>query len=291
MKKSQDIILNGSAQAKKILKNQKSKIKNQKSKICLVVILIGKNPASQVYIKIKERRAKEIGVNFKKYLLPASVSEKKVLDLINKLNNNENIHGILVQLPLPKKFNTQKIIQKINPEKDVDGLLTPPSPSLKRRGVISPTIQSILCLIKISNKKLAGKKAIILANSLEFAKPLKKELEEKRIKVRILLKSKITNYELRITNYDIIIIAFGERHWLKPEMIKKNAVVIDVGINRDNTVKSLRSHGARNSKKIFGDVHPDCFKKSKYISPVPGGVGPLTVAFLFKNLVKLVSKK
>lgn len=273
MKKSQALlILNGSFEAQKIIKALKHKIANKKSTIGLAAILIGNNSASQVYINIKEKRAKEIGVNFKKYLLPApkGVSEKIILELIKKLNQDKSVHGILVQLPLPKKFNAQKIIQEIDINKDVDGFVS--------KKIIPPTIQAILHLIKLSKIKLKNKKAVILANSPEFAEPLVEELKNKKIKTQILLKSKIRNKKLEIRNYDIIIIAFGKKHWLKSNMIKKDSIIIDVGINK-----------IKNSKKIFGDVHPDCFKKSKYISPVPGGVGPLTVAFLFKNLFTLAS--
>ncbi|MFH1610948.1 MAG: bifunctional 5,10-methylenetetrahydrofolate dehydrogenase/5,10-methenyltetrahydrofolate cyclohydrolase [Patescibacteria group bacterium] len=249
------IILNGSQEAKKIFKSLKSKAS-------LVAILIGKDSASQIYINIKEKRAKEVGVKFKKHILPSSTSEKKVTDLIEKLNKDKKVNGILIQLPLPKKFNTQKIIEKINPHKDVDGFIN--------TKIIPPTIQSIVHLIKMSKKKIENKKCIILTNSNGFSKPLEKELKKKKIKVNISLKPKKDNY----SKYDVIVIALGKKHWLKPEMIKKGCIVIDVGINRIN-------------KNIYGDVHPGCLNKSKYISPVPGGVGPLTVAFLFKNLPRL----
>ena len=274
MQKSQPL-LNGSAEAEKILKN----ISKLKTKPCLAVVLVGSDPASQIYVNIKQKKAEKLGIKFKKYLLPANNSEKNILNLINKLNNKKNIHGILLQLPLPKKFNknsVNKIIKKINPDKDVDGLLTTPNPSLKRRGVIPPTIQAIIKLIKLSKIKLQNKKAIILANSSEFAEEVGKNLNNK-IKYNILLKNKIKN-NINLKKYNIIIIALGKKYWLKPEMIKKDCVVIDVGINR-----------IKNSNKIYGDVHPDCFKKSKYISPVPGGVGPLTVVFLFRNLFTLTN--
>ena len=248
-------ILNGSSEAKKIFKSLKSKAG-------LAAILIGKDPASHVYVNIKEKRAKEIGVKFKKYILPSTISEKHVIDLIKKINKDKKINGILVQLPLPKKFNTQKIIETISPHKDVDGFIS--------NKIIPPTIQSIIHLIKMSKKKLENKKCIILTNNEKFAKPLERALKKKKVKINISLKPKKDIY----TKYDIIVIALGKKYWLKPEMIKKDCIVIDVGINRVD-------------KKTYGDVHPDCFSKSKYISPVPGGVGPLTVAFLFKNLIKL----
>ena len=259
-------MLNGSIEAQKIFK----RIKNQKNKIGLAAVLVGNDPASKVYINIKNKTAKKLNINFKKYLLSSNTSEKKILNLINKLNNDKNIHGILVQLPLPKKFknSTNKIIKNININKDIDGFNNPK--------IIPPTIQAIIHLVKISKIKLANKKAVILANSHEFAEPQKKELIRKKIKTNILLKKDLRDKFYDLRKFDIVVIAFGKRWWFKPDMIKKNSIIIDVGINR-----------IKNCKKIFGDVHPDCFKKSKYISPVPGGVGPLTVAFLFKNLLRL----
>lgn len=270
MKKSQDYLLNSKIEAQKIIARLKREIIKLKVKPGLAAILIGSDPASQVYVNIKEKRAGEIGVNFKKYLLPAAISENKVIELIKKLNKNKKIHGILLQLPLPSKFNTKKIIATILPDKDVDGLLFG-----YQKTNIPPTLQSILHLIKLSGQKLKGKQAIILANSPEFAGPLQNLLIKKGLKVDVKLKPK---KNIRLLDYQIIIIALGQKYFLKPAMIKKNTVIIDVGISRSN-------------KKIFGDVHPNCFKKSPYISPVPGGVGPLTVAFLFKNLLKLVQKK
>jgi methylenetetrahydrofolate dehydrogenase (NADP+)/methenyltetrahydrofolate cyclohydrolase len=141
--------------------------------------------------------------------------------------------------------------------------------------MIPPTIQSILHLIKMSRQKLADKKAVILCHSTEFAEPLKfllsKNFQLKKIDV---VKNPPTGYGLRVTDYDSVVIALGQKHFLKPEMIKKDAIIIDVGITRQQG-------------KTFGDVHPDCWQKSKYISPVPGGVGPLTVAYLMKNLFQL----
>jgi methylenetetrahydrofolate dehydrogenase (NADP+)/methenyltetrahydrofolate cyclohydrolase len=276
--------MHGKEVAQTILNSLNIQIKNLPNKPCLAVILVGDDKASKLYISLKEKKAKEIGVKFQKFLLPANASEKKIIDLIKKLNTNKKITGIMLQLPLPKKFNANKIISFIARKKDVDGL-RPPLLTKERAGVrslavIPPTIQSILRLIKLSRQKLTNKNAVILCNSLEFAEPLKLLLEKKKIKVRIILKP---NPKLLITYYllpfaDIIISALGKKHFIKPNMIKKNAVVIDVGITRQN-------------KKTFGDVDPECFKKSKYISPVPGGVGPLTVAYLMKNLFELAKNK
>ncbi len=267
MNKDNNHILNGKAEAEKMLLDLKKNIAKLKTKPTLAVILVGHDPASKVYVGIKEKRAKELGVNFVKYHLPASVGEKEVINLIHELNSNKKITGILLQLPLPKKNNTHKVISAIAIKKDVDGL--------NSSKLISPTIQSILRLIKLSKQKLINKKAVILCHSQEFAESLKKELLQHKTNVDILLKHDFKTLNSSFLNrYSIIVIALGQKHFLKPEMIKKDAVIIDVGINRFD-------------KKIFGDVDPRCFKKTRYISPVPGGVGPLTVAYLFKNLLKL----
>ncbi len=278
MKKSQAPILDGKKEAEKIIKALKHKNIKAKGKVSLAVILVGNDKASKLYVSLKEKKAAEIGVGFKKFLLPAKVSEKKIIDLIQKLNRDKKVSGIMIQLPLPKKFNTNRIIKIINPVKDVDGLQFKTQNSInKTQGknvIIPPTTQSILHLIKLSRQKLANKKAIILANSTEFSTPLKFLLKKqlKLKKVDVLLK---TNYQIiKLSDYQIIISVFGKKWFLKPNMIKKDAIIIDVGITRKNA-------------RTFGDVHPDCFKKSKYISPVPGGVGPLTVAYLFKNLILL----
>jgi len=263
MHRSQDYILNGSAEAKKISKYLKSKFTGQK--ITLAVILVGSDPASKIYINIKEKKAQEFSVNFKKFLLPATISENKLLLLINKLNLDKNITGIILQLPLPVKFNQTKIISTISPAKDVDGFVN--------SKILNPTIQSILHLIKISKQNLSHKKAIILANGKDFSHELQTEFIKQKIKTDIIIKPK-SNIDL--TKYNLIVSALGKKNFIKPNIIKKNTIIIDVGISRP-----------KNSKKIFGDVHPDCFQKSPYISPVPGGVGPLTVVFLFKNLIKL----
>lgn len=306
MKNSQ-ALLNGQAEAEKIIKLLKRQITKLPIKPTLAVILVGNDPASKIYVNIKEKRAQELGVNFKKYVLPATVAEKKILTLINKLNKDRKITGILLQLPLPKKFKVNKIIATIAPEKDVDGLrfssychpeLDSGSLSKIKRcrnkfgmttQIIPPTTQSILHLIKLSKIKLANKKAVILCKSNEFAEPLKRVLEKEKIKAGIILpgvipeqagiqKQKILDsrsWSGMTKKADIIIVALGKKNFLKPEMIKKNAIIIDVGINRVG-------------KKISGDVDPSCFKKTPYLSPVPGGVGPLTVAYLFKNLLQLI---
>jgi len=186
----------------------------------------------------------------------------------------------MIQMPLDKKFNTQKIISAIDTKKDVDGLLfRNQNTDNSQQDFIPPTIQSILYLIKLSRQSLVGKKAVIFCNSLEFGESLSDLLKKKFKLKKIIINLDAMNRVSIVSNCDLIISIRGKKHWLKSSVIKKNTVIIDVGISKDK------------NNKTCGDVHPDCFKKSKYISPVPGGVGPLTVVFLFKNLLNLTKKK
>ena len=260
-----NIILNGKKEAKSLTKLLNNKITKP---LTLAVILVGNDSSSKVYVNIKEKKAKELGVNFRKYKLLASVSEKKIIELISKLNKDKKVNGIMVQLPLPKKFNTNKILESIDEKKDVDGLK-------EDSKFIPPTMQAILHLIKTSKKDLENKNGIVLCNSEEFGEPLAKLIIKKFKLKSVEIEHKNNIKDLK--KFDVIIVAKGKKNFIKPGMIKKNAVIIDVGIN-----KNIKTG------KICGDVSQKCFEKSKYISPVPGGVGPLTVVFLYRNLLKIV---
>lgn len=265
-------LLNGRKLAETIKQQLKRQVGRKKHKPGLAVILIGKNPASEIYVKLKEKAADEIGINFKKFIFSSKISQKKIIKLIEKLNRDQKIHGIIVQLPLPKHLNPNQIIREIDPQKDVDGFV----PGSK---FISPTHQAILTLLKSAKINLKNKRAVILAKNLVFAEPLKKILEKKKIKTKIVLLSthhlcpRSRQLMTQLKKANLIIIALGEPHFLKPSMIKKNSIIIDVGYSRI---------GGRPA----GDVDPACGQKASFISPVPGGVGPLTVIFLLKNAVK-----
>jgi methylenetetrahydrofolate dehydrogenase (NADP+)/methenyltetrahydrofolate cyclohydrolase len=268
-------ILYGDLIAEKIYKNLKKEKEKLKIKPGMAVIMIGKNKASQIYIRLKQEAAKKLGFYFKKYLFLKKVDEGKVLKIIKNLNEDRKIHGIIVQLPLPKNFNPFKIVQTISPEKDIDGF----HPKTK---FISPTHQAILKLLSFYKIKIKNKKIVIFANSLIFARPLQKILKRKKGKTKIVLKKDYLlspiKYEKYLKEADILIIAIGQPKFLKKEMIKKGVIIIDVGYSR---IK----------KKPVGDVDfKNCSQKAKAISPVPGGVGPLTVAFLMKNVL-LAAKK
>ncbi|MGC9048958.1 MAG: bifunctional 5,10-methylenetetrahydrofolate dehydrogenase/5,10-methenyltetrahydrofolate cyclohydrolase [Patescibacteria group bacterium] len=265
------MLLNGKKIAEKIKKQLKKQVGKMRQKPGLAVILVGKNPASEIYVKLKEMVSREIGINFKKFLFSSKINQEKIIKLIEKLNRDKKIHGIIIQLPLPKSLETNQIIQKIDPQKDVDGFV----PGSK---FISPTHQAILTLLKSTKINLKNKKTIILTKNQIFAQPLKNLLTKRRVKTDIWKTAPRWQDKTLYKKYDIIIVALGKPHCLKPSMIKKNSIVIDVGYSRLNG-------------KPVGDVDPKCARKTSFLSPVPGGVGPLTVIFLLKNVVQASKRK
>lgn len=279
-------IINGKRIAKIIRKKLKKKVeefkKTKKITPGLAVILVGNNQASKIYVRLKEKACQEIGIHFEKYLFPR-ISQKKLIDLIQKLNKKRKIHGIIVQLPLPKYLNPDKIIEIIKPEKDVDGFHPENIKKLfqNKPFIVPPLIQSINKLLQSCPEDLKNKKAIIMANSKTFALPLKKILEKNQIKAEVYLQppksKKITAQKSQ--KADILITALGRPNFINQKMVKKNSIIIDAGFTR------LKG-------KILGDVDLEKVKsKIKYISPVPGGVGPMTIAMLLTNLLKLAKKQ
>lgn len=255
-------IIDGKKLSKKILEECRKKIKKLPKKPGLAVILVGSNRASEIYVKKKEKACKEVGINFQKITYQKS-STKELSKKIKELNKDENINGILVQLPLPKNINADKIIKSVRPEKDVDGFL-------KKSKVIPPTIAGILELLKSTGKNLKNKSAIILANSKIFAEPLEKILKKENLKVKTLIKPSETFFDA-----DIVITALGKPRFITKKQVKEGAIIIDVGITRVG-------------KKILGDADFESLKDMRgFITPVPGGVGPMTVACLIKNLLTL----
>ena len=254
------MLLKGKKIAGKIKIGLKTAIKKAKINPELAVILVGKNSASLIYVKLKEKLAREVGIGFKKFILPSKTSQKNIINLIKKLNKKKSINGIIVQLPLPTHLNTNKIIGAIDVKKDVDGFV-------KNSIFVSPTHQAILKLLSSTKQNLKNKKALIIANSLDFASPLANILKRKKIIPEILIKPK----KNEIKKTDIVIIAIGKPKYLKQSMVKKNSIIIDAGYNY---IKG----------KSIGDVDIKVGKKIKFLSPVPGGVGPLTVIYLLKNV-------
>lgn len=264
-------IIDGRKIADEILSGLKKDINNSSSKVGLAVVLIGDDEASKIYVGLKEKSSKEIGINFRKVLFDKSASEEHILDEIEKLNQDENIHGIIVQLPLPEKFDTDKIISAISPEKDADGFR---ENSLNENPVFP---SAILKMIKsASGGDLENKKAVTIANSEKFGEMMNKILLREGIKSDYVFCSGIGGQD--ISGYDIVITACGVPHLIKNSMVKNGAIIIDGGIKKEG-------------KTVLGDVDMDSFIKTDCaVSPVPGGVGPVTVACLLES-VYLLNKK
>lgn len=274
-------IIDGKLIAKELYDKLRDKINLLKEKNNLVpglaVILVGEDPASQIYVKNKIIKAKELGVNIFEFIMPDSTSERTLKSKIEALNNDRKVHGILVQLPLPDHIDQNQIINTIKSEKDVDGF------TIQNVGLLNSwqeclepsTPQACNILIKrVLGENLSGKKAVILGRSLIVGRPLSAILIRENCTVT-LLHSKSLNIIDECRDADVVISATGNPHSVKSDLLKRGAVVIDVGITR------------LESGKIVGDVDfNDVIDKVSYITPVPGGVGPMTVACMLSNTVK-----
>lgn len=267
-------IIDGKKIADRIRQNLKRKINRSKIKPGLAAILVGADPASEIYVGLKEKASAEVGIYFEKYVFPKVTKQATIVRKIKALNQDKKIHAILVQLPLPAHLNENRIIATINPQKDADGF-HPKNLELffKDKAEIDPgLLVGIVKLLESTKKPLKKKRAHILAKSPIFVKPLKKLLQEKGLKV---FSSKVIKDTKKA---DILIVALGKSHIVQPKHVKRGVVIIDVGFNR---IKG----------KIRGDVAPQVKKKASFYTPVPGGVGPMTVAMLLENTYRLAQKK
>ena len=250
------------------------KLKNNKVP-GLTVILIGDFAPSQIYVKNKEKNAKEVGINSEVVRYPKEVSEQEVLKKIKELNDNNAVSGILVQLPLPSQINKEKIINAINPLKDVDGFhpVNVGNLSSGYHATVPCTPLGCLFLIKKTESNLSGKHAVIIGRSNLNGKPMAQLLLKENCTVTI-VHSKTKDLKIECLKADILVAAVGVPNLVKGDWVKKDAIVIDVGINKVGD-------------KIVGDVDFDNVKdKVKAITPVPGGVGPMTIACLLKNTLE-----
>jgi len=250
------------------------KLKNNKVP-GLTVILIGDFAPSQIYVKNKEKKAKEVGINSEVVRYPKEVSEQEVLKKIKELNDNNAVSGILVQLPLPSQINKEKIINAINPLKDVDGFhpVNVGNLSSGYHATVPCTPLGCLFLIKKTETNLSGKHAVIIGRSNLNGKPMAQLLLKENCTVTI-VHSKTKDLKIECLKADILVAAVGVPNLVKGDWVKKDAIVIDVGINKVDD-------------KIVGDVDFDNVKdKVKAITPVPGGVGPMTIACLLKNTLE-----
>lgn len=247
----------------------------------LAVVLVGEDPASQVYVASKVKFTEECGMNSLEYKLPADTKETEVVNLVKKLNENEKVDGILVQLPLPKGINSDRVIKEIHPDKDVDGLTEASAGrlSLGKSGLRPCTPTGCVMLAKDELGDLSGKHCVVLGRSILVGKPAALLFLEQNCTVTI-AHSRTKNLEDVCKSADILIAAVGRPLMVKASWVKEGACVIDVGINR---VPSIKRPG---KTRLVGDVDYSNVKKmAGSITPVPGGVGPMTIACLLRNTV------
>ena len=270
------MIIDGKKQAEIIRNEIKKEISDLKKKSgktpSLTVILIGDFAPSLIYVKNKEKSAREVGINSEIIRYSKNVSEKDILKKIEELNKNDEISGILVQLPMPSQISKEKIINAINPSKDVDGFnpINVGNLSSGYDSIVPCTPLGCLLLIKKIESNLAGKHAVIIGRSNLNGKPMAQLLLKENCTVTI-VHSKTKDLKNECLKADILVAAVGVPNLVKKDWVKKNAIVIDVGINKVG-------------EKIVGDVNFDELKENvKAITPVPGGVGPMTIACLLKN--------
>ena len=273
------MIIDGKKEAQLLrdeIKKEIELLKSKNNKVPgLTVILIGDFVPSQIYVKNKERNAKEVGINSDIIRYAKDVSEQEVLKKIKELNNNEAVSGILVQLPLPPQINKEKIINAINPLKDVDGFhpINVGNLSSGYNSTVPCTPLGCLLLIKKIEPNLSGKHAVIIGRSNLNGKPMAQLLLKENCTVTI-VHSKTKDLKTECLKADILVAAVGVPNLVKSDWVKKDSIVIDVGINKVGD-------------KIVGDVEFETVKeKAKAITPVPGGVGPMTIACLLKNTLE-----
>ena len=268
-------ILNCSSVSDFVFNNLKTKIKDNKLSITLAIVQIGDNNVSNIYIKKKIEMANKLGVKIQFIKLASDSTTEEIVSDIKILNNDPEITGMIVQQPLPKNVNLQEILSAIDPNKDIDGLHPFNIGKLgsKSSNFIAPaTAQGILTLLQYYKFPITGQNIVVIGRSDIVGKPISTLLQNLDATVTT-VHSKTKNIAQYTLLADIIIVAVGKPEFLKPEMINENCILIDVGINRvDN--------------KITGDIDKRCYKKAKYYTTVPGGIGPLTVISVMENLIK-----
>lgn len=256
---------------------------------CLAVVLVGENPASVSYVTGKRKALAEAGMADKSVELPENTSEEDLLKLIDELNRDDSVHGILVQLPLPKHINEDKIIMAISPEKDVDGFhpVNVGNLVIGKKAFLPCTPHGIIVLLERMGIETSGKHAVVIGRSNIVGKPVSLLLARKETNCTVTICHTGTKNMAEITRQaDILIAASGHPHTVTADMVKDGAVVIDVGVNRipDSTKKS--------GFRLIGDCDfEDLKEKASYITPVPGGVGPMTIAMLMYNTLEAAENK
>ncbi len=262
-----------SAQVKEDIRKETEKLKEQGIEIGLAVVIVGNDPASQVYVRNKEKACETVGFNSFKYALPEETTEQELLELVDKLNNDDKVDGILVQLPLPKHLDDKIIINNIRPDKDVDAFhpVNVGKIMIGDYSFLPCTPAGVMELIKSTGTEIAGKECVVIGRSNIVGKPQAMLLLHQSGTVTI-CHSKTKDLAKVTSRADILVAAVGRAKMITADYVKEGAVVIDVGMNRDE------------NGKLCGDVDFESVKdKASYITPVPGGVGPMTIAMLMKN--------
>ena len=277
-------IIDGKELAKKVRKELKKEVETLKEKGInpkLAVIMVGNDPGSTVYVRNKSKAWEKVGIEFEEFLFDEKTEEKELLDLIDKLNADDSVHGILLQCPVPKHIDVNKAFRRISPNKDVDGFnpINVGNLTIGEDAFISCTPYGVVKMFEEYNIETEGKRAVILGRSNIVGKPMIQCMLNKNSTVTV-CQSRTQNIGEVIKEADIVIAAIGKPNFVKADMVKDGAVVIDVGINRleDGT--------------ITGDVdYENVAPKASFITPVPGGVGPMTIAMLLNNVVKAAKLK
>ncbi|MBE5931795.1 MAG: bifunctional methylenetetrahydrofolate dehydrogenase/methenyltetrahydrofolate cyclohydrolase FolD [Lachnospiraceae bacterium] len=265
-----------SQQIKDELKEKVAELKEEGKEICLAVIQVGNDPASTVYVGNKKKACEYIGIKSLAYEVPEETTEAELLDIIDKLNKDDNVHGILVQLPVPKHINEEKIINAISPSKDVDGFhpASVGALSIGQKGFVSCTPAGVIQLLKRSNIEISGKECVVIGRSNIVGKPMGMLLLRENGTVTI-CHSRTKDLKEVCKRADILVVAIGKPRMIDASYVKEGATVIDVGIHRDE------------NNKLCGDVdYASVEPVAGAITPVPGGVGPMTIAMLMNNCVE-----
>ena len=265
-----------------------AELKKNGKNACLAVILVGENPASVSYVTGKQKALAEVEMQDRSVHLPENTTEEDLLKLIDQLNNDDSVHGILVQLPLPKHINEDKVIMAIAPGKDVDGFhpVNVGNMMIGRPGFLPCTPHGIIVLLQRMGIETSGKHAVVIGRSNIVGKPVSVLLAQKNVNCTVTLCHTGTKNLPEITKQaDIVVVASGHPHTLTGDMIKDGAVVIDVGVNR------IPDSSKKSGFRLVGDCDFDDLKeKASFITPVPGGVGPMTIAMLMVNTLESAEK-
>ena len=271
------VIMDGKKLAKQTKADIAARVKQSNKKLGLGTILVGTDPGSVTYVEGKHSDCAEVGINSIRVNLPVGASEQEIIKAVTDLNNNPECTGFIVQLPLPKSVDTEKILLAIDPKKDADGLnpVNLGNLVLSVNKIIPCTPRAILALLNEYKIKLSGSKVLIIGRGTTVGRPLSILLSQKPIDATITLAHSATiNLTELIKEADVVIAAIGIAHFIKPNMVKPGATVVDVGITRvDN--------------KLLGDVDPAVSQVAAFFTPTPGGVGPMTRAMLLSNLLEL----